>query len=86
MRTWILASTRTLIFTLCVSLLFTAGGCGSSNPNEAEFLREAPPGKPPENPNESFKERKERLLQAAKERDKEFAGKKGSTRSKSKSR
>ncbi len=36
-------------------LLMTAGvmglaGCGSGNPNETEFLRTAPPGKPPDDP------------------------------------
>jgi hypothetical protein len=35
-------------------------GCGSSNTNEQEFLNSAPPGKPPENPNESFSERRSR--------------------------
>jgi hypothetical protein len=46
-------------------LLLAAGGlglagCGNSNPNEREFLQNAPPGKPSEFPNESVAERKAR--------------------------
>ena len=35
-------------------------GCGSSNPNEREFLESAPPGKPPENPDEKVSQRRSR--------------------------
>jgi len=48
-----------LIFLSC-ALPMAAGGCGSSNPNEKEFLESAPPGKPSEFPNESFSERRQR--------------------------
>jgi hypothetical protein len=51
-------------FVLAVLLLSAGGlglaGCGGSNPNEREFLQNAPPGKPSEFPNESVAERKAR--------------------------
>jgi hypothetical protein len=54
-----------LINNVLAGLLLAAGGlglagCGNSNPNEREFLQNAPPGKPSEFPNESVAQRKAR--------------------------
>jgi hypothetical protein len=46
--------------TLSCGLTLLVAGCGSGNQNEAEFLASAPPGKPPDNPNETVAQRKER--------------------------
>jgi hypothetical protein len=45
--------------------LAVQSGC-STNQNEAEFLKSAPPGKPPENPNEGVAERRSRTLRPSK--------------------
>lgn len=62
-------STTRLRLTVCACLLawccgLTLGlaGCGSGNPNEAEFP--APPGKPPDDPNETVSQRRSRTLRS----------------------
>jgi hypothetical protein len=82
MRKWMRAWARTFLLALSTSLVLvsTVGGCGSGNPNEDEFLQNAPRGTPPENPNETFRERKERLHKAAQEIAKEKASQKGPAR------
>ena len=56
-----------LLFCVCLmalscGLTLLVAGCGSGNPNETEFLNSAPPGKPPENPNETVSQRRARTL------------------------
>ena len=49
---------------LCLagSMVLTASlaGCEPGNPNAAEYYEHTPPGKPPENPNESNSQRRSR--------------------------
>jgi hypothetical protein len=52
------------LLALCCGLALALASCGSSNPNEAEFLNSAPPGKPPENPNETVSQRRSRTLRS----------------------
>lgn len=51
---------------LCLagSMVLTASlaGCEPGNPNAAEYYEHTPPGKPPENPNESNSQRRSRTL------------------------
>jgi hypothetical protein len=47
---------------LSCGLTLSQAGCGSGNPNETEFLNSAPPGKPPENPDETVSQRRQRTL------------------------
>ncbi|MGP0067412.1 MAG: hypothetical protein ACLQGP_27930 [Isosphaeraceae bacterium] len=58
----ILKSPRAKILLLLASLILPSNlvGCGSGNTNEKEFLSSAPPGKPPENPDETVSERRAR--------------------------
>ena len=65
----ILRSPRARVLLLVVGLILPwgLGGCGSGNPNEQEFQRSAPPGKPLENPNESYAERRERTRNVSKQ-------------------
>jgi hypothetical protein len=55
------------------SLLVAAGGlalagCGSGNPNEREYLQTAPPGKPPDDPeDQKVAHRRERTRNVSKE-------------------
>jgi hypothetical protein len=48
MRVSRLAGLLPLVFGL--SFLLGLPGCGSGNPNEAEYAQHAPPGKPPDDP------------------------------------
>lgn len=57
---------RTLLVLGSLILSASAGGCNPSNPNEQEFLRDAPAGKPPDNPNETVSERRARTLSTIK--------------------
>ncbi len=57
---------RTLLLLGGMALSWNPVGCGSSNPNEHEFLT-APPGMPPDHPNESFAERRERTRNLTKQ-------------------
>jgi hypothetical protein len=86
MRKWREAAARKLLLTVCAGLLVALGGCGATSPNEAEGLKDAPPPAPLKNPNESFRDRKERQSKEAQDRDKELAGKKGSTPTKGRTR
>jgi hypothetical protein len=66
-----------LLFCVCLmalscGLTLSVAGCGSSNPNETEFLNSAPPGKPSEFPNETFAQRKERTLRTPSKTKKEM--------------
>ncbi len=60
-------SRRELLSTL--TLLGLAGilGCEPANQNEKEFLATAPPGKPPENPDEKVSERRARTHTVSKQ-------------------
>jgi hypothetical protein len=51
---------KALLFVGALAFAPPLTGCGSSNPNEREFLNSAPPGKPPDNPNETVSERRSR--------------------------
>lgn len=51
---------KTLVVLGSLILAGNVAGCNSSNPNEQEFLRSAPPGKPTENPDESYSQRRSR--------------------------
>ena len=53
-------------------------GCGNSNPNEREFLQNAPPGQPSEFPGESVAERKARTKGESKPAAKNAKGQAGS--------
>jgi hypothetical protein len=48
------------LMALSCGLTLLVAGCGSGNPNETEFLNSAPPGTPPENPDETVSQRRER--------------------------
>lgn len=54
---------------LLSSMVFTGGlaGCEPGNPNAAEYYAHTPPGKPPENPNESNSARRARTQRVAKQ-------------------
>ena len=54
---------RSIVFTSLVGLSLLGAGCGMDS-NEKEFLESAPPGKPSEFPNETFKERRQRVNNA----------------------
>jgi hypothetical protein len=47
-------------------LAASLAGCEPGNPNEAEYLEHTPPGKPPENPDETASERRARTLRVPK--------------------
>jgi hypothetical protein len=62
-----------VLFLLVWNLGLTLGlpGCGSGNPNEKEYLATAPPGKPPDDPDDSkVAHRRERTRAKSKELDK----------------
>jgi hypothetical protein len=61
-----------LLFLVCVlGLPLGLSGCGNSNPNEREFLATAPPGKPPDDPeDQKVAHRRERTRAHSKEIDK----------------
>ena len=65
----ILKSPRAKTLLLTGSLILTSNlvGCGSGNPNEKEYFAHTPPGKPPENPNESNSERRARTRNVPKQ-------------------
>ena len=65
----ILKSPRPRALLLFGSLILTSNlvGCGSGNPNEKEYFAHTPPGKPPENPNESNSERRARTRNVPKQ-------------------
>jgi len=54
------------LLTLSLGLTLCVPGCGSGNPNEREFLNNAPPGTPSEFPNESVAQRKARTRSLSK--------------------
>jgi hypothetical protein len=71
-REWlmsILRSRRSLALLLAGSMALTASlaGCEPGNPNEAEYFKHTPPGKPPENPDESNSARRARTQRVAKQ-------------------
>jgi hypothetical protein len=49
---------------LCLAIVIS--GCDSRGQNEREFLNTAPPGTPPEDPNESYASKRGRLQEASK--------------------
>ena len=55
---------RLRVLCLAGSMVLTAGlaGCEPGNPNAAEYFEHTPPGKPPENPNETVSQRRSRTL------------------------
>jgi hypothetical protein len=76
-----------LLLAWSLGLMLGLTGCGSGNPNEREFLSSAPPGQPPDDPNDQkVSYRRERTRATSKEIDKiekrnqKEAGNKGSGR------
>jgi hypothetical protein len=65
----ILKSPRAKALLLTGSLILTSNlvGCGSGNPNEKEYFAHTPPGKPPENPDESNSARRARTRNVPKQ-------------------
>jgi hypothetical protein len=65
----ILRSRRALVLLLAGSMVLTASlaGCEPGNPNADEYYKHTPPGKPPENPNESNSARRSRTQRVTKQ-------------------
>jgi hypothetical protein len=57
---------RALLLLFSVVVTGSFAGCEPGNPNAAEYFEHTPPGKPPENPNESTSERRSRTLRVGK--------------------
>ncbi len=53
---------RVLCLAGCMMLTAGLAGCEPGNPNAAEYYKHTPPGKPPENPNETVSQRRSRTL------------------------
>ncbi len=60
-------SRRQLISGFTLAALAGLFGCEPANQNEKEFLSTAPPGKPPENPDEKVSERRARTHTVSKQ-------------------
>jgi hypothetical protein len=79
---WRCARASLAVLGLCTTVLLL--GCGGSNENERENALTAAPGKPPENPNESFADRRARTRGSSKQMEKIEARNKATAEKKAK--